>query len=62
MLKARREREKKSLQVFQTEVIGKWDTFQELHDWIYTEHDAYASKRLTNLKLKAVEEEVLKTY
>jgi hypothetical protein len=61
-LKARVDREKQSLESFETNLANKWDSFQELHDWLFTKHEAYSSKRLLKPRSTVVNDALLKTY
>ncbi len=61
VLSARIEREKESLRSFEHNLKRKWHSFTELHKWLFTEHDAYASKRLRK-KRKKIDNAVLNTY
>ena len=63
ILQARSEREMKSLQSFLHNVAPQWSSFQQLHTWLFTKHNAYASSRLVqNDKNTQVDLEALKTY
>lgn len=63
MLKVRLERESKSLPKF--DVGGEWrkatPTLPKLHDWVFQENTAYASKRLLEEK-EAVDPKILNSY
>lgn len=48
IVSARRQKEEKSLASFLTHVAPKWRTMYDLHVWLFTEHNAYAAKRLLN--------------
>ena len=62
-LQARSERELKSLQSFIRNVSPKWESFHQLHQWIFTQHSAYAASRLLDKNRHAqVDKETLKTY
>lgn len=58
---ARVEREKKSLQTFNQQLKEKWQKMEDLHQWLFTEHDAYASQRLQKARSR-IDQAVLKTY
>jgi hypothetical protein len=64
IVQARINREMKSLRSFEANLVGKWATLEELHQWLFTEHDAYASKRLSKPRQAAadVDDIVSKTY
>jgi hypothetical protein len=62
ILKARVDREKQSLHSFETNLADKWDSFQELHDWLFTKHDAYSSKRLLKPRSIDINDALLKSY
>jgi hypothetical protein len=62
ILKARREKELSSAKGFQESTATKWKSLQELHDWLFTEHEAYASKRLTKTRPKITNDALLKSY
>lgn len=59
---ARVDREQKSLKSFNQQLKEKWQTWEELHHWLFTEHNAYASQRLSQKKRNIIDSEVLKTY
>jgi hypothetical protein len=50
ILKARIEREQQSLQTFLKSTSKLWNSVEDLHYWIFTKHNAYASKRLVDSK------------
>lgn len=69
ILKIRREKEQKSLEGFVSKVAPQWRTWYDLHIWLFSQHNAYASKRLlpssdsqAKKPLSAEEELLLKTY
>jgi hypothetical protein len=61
ILKARQEREKQSLHFFLTNTKTFWRTFNELHQWIFTKHTAYASSRFLS-QAERLDEKTLQTY
>ena len=62
-LAARLSREVQSLESFNTNVAPLWNTFQELHLWLYKQHDAYRAQRLINTKNNSkLTEDILKSY
>lgn len=61
ILKARIEKEADALKSFQ-KLSNMWSSFEELHNWIFTDHNAYASKRLSKPRAKISNNALLKTY
>lgn len=61
VLSARIAREKKSLQYFEQETSKKFSTVEELHDFIFTQHSAYASSRLLKQHVE-IDKTVAQTY
>ena len=64
ILEARTSRELKSLQSFLKFVAPQWQSFHQLHNWLFTQHSAYAASRLINQdqNRKQVDQEALKSY
>lgn len=62
VLKGRNAREKASLDSFVTKVSPQWHSFTQLHNWIFTKHQAYASERLVKSKTVEMDPAVLKSY
>lgn len=61
MLSSRISREAKSLDSFIHSTKKEWNTFEQMHQWIFTQHAAYATKRF-DMKQQVLSPEVLKTY
>ena len=61
LLKVRREKETASLQTFEKSVKHEFNSLLTLHDWIFTQHKAYATSRHSN-KVDSINPELLKTY
>lgn len=63
ILQSRSEREMKSLQSFLHNVAPQWTSFHQLHGWLFTKHNAYASSRFKQQdKNTQVDQEALKSY
>ncbi len=62
VLNGRNSREKASLESFLSKVSPQWHSFSQLHTWIFTKHQAYASDRLTKVKTLEMDPAVLKSY
>jgi len=64
ILQARKKREADSLKSFYktSKVQAKFESLPDLHQWLFTEHNAYASRRHISIKTEVIDEAVLKTY
>ncbi len=62
ILQKRVEREKESLQIFQTSTKAQFTDLQSLHSFIYQEHAAYSTKRHASQYAKALDPQTLATY
>jgi hypothetical protein len=66
ILASRQTREAASLRAFSEGLSTQWQSFRDLHDWLFAKHNAYASSRLTTASdagnNKAVDAAVLQTY
>lgn len=65
LLAVRQQKEASALAQFQDSLPLAVHSFQELHRWIFTQHNAYASKRLLPKEEQTtsnISEELLKTY
>ena len=62
MLKARIKRELESRDQFLSKTAILWRSFEELHQWMFESHAAYASKRLQGPPRKKLSPEELKSY
>eukprot|EP00607_Mallomonas_marina_P006209 CAMPEP_0182435154 /NCGR_PEP_ID=MMETSP1167-20130531/74045_1 /TAXON_ID=2988 /ORGANISM="Mallomonas Sp, Strain CCMP3275" /LENGTH=193 /DNA_ID=CAMNT_0024625877 /DNA_START=253 /DNA_END=834 /DNA_ORIENTATION=- len=60
-LESRVLREKSSLRSFLTHTVHQFSSMSELHDWLFTQHTAYASSRLLSTR-PPIDPEVLKSY
>ena len=61
ILKARIEKEAGALKSFQ-QLSSSWSSFEDLHTWLFKDHNAYASKRLSKPRAKIANSALLKTY
>lgn len=61
LLKVRREKELASLQSFEKTIKHEFNSMLTFHDWIFTQHKAYATVRHSN-KVDSIDPELLKTY
>ena len=59
MVKERKEREQKSIEHIITNLITNIYTLSELHDWLYTGHNAYSSY---DDNIEIISEDIKKTY
>jgi uncharacterized SAM-binding protein YcdF (DUF218 family) len=62
VLSGRNAREKASLESFLAKVSPQWYSFSQLHTWMFTKHQAYASERLAKAKTVEMDPAVLKSY
>lgn len=63
ILNSRTKRETESLDNFQHHTGALFQTFEELHNWIYSQHNAYASTRLLKSRQHEILDEItMKTY
>jgi uncharacterized SAM-binding protein YcdF (DUF218 family) len=65
IVEKRRQRERQSLISFQSNTVGKFANLKELHSFMFVQHKAYASSRVTEKdyhNMEAVDPELLKTY
>ena len=60
-LQVRKDREKASLYTFESIVKHKFTTLQMMSEFLFTQHEAYASSRLLHTR-KPIDKNVLKTY
>ena len=61
VLSSRIEREKKSLMFFQQETSSKFSSMEELHEFVFTQHSAYASSRLLKVHV-GIDKTLAQTY
>ena len=70
LLQLRQDKETRALKSFLLDVVPVIHTFREMHQWLFTQHSAYAANRLvehrneggSNNRLNEVSSELLKTY
>ena len=61
VLSSRIEREKKSLLFFQQETSSKFSSMEELHEFVFTQHSAYATSRLLKAHV-GIDKTLAQTY
>ncbi len=63
IFESRSMKEKQSLQSFIKNIRGKFHNLRDLHDWLFTQHNAYAlSLRMNAKNNKPINPELLKSY
>lgn len=62
LLQVRVEKEAAALAQFREGPVLRVRSFQELHSWLFTQHSAYATSRLTNKPTNNIPADLLKTY
>uniref|UniRef100_A0A7S3GWL5 DUF218 domain-containing protein n=1 Tax=Spumella elongata TaxID=89044 RepID=A0A7S3GWL5_9STRA len=62
LLHVRTEKEARALRQFHDNIMPNIRSFQALHRWLFTQHNAYSSSRLKNSHSSEIPADLLKTY
>lgn len=62
LLQVRVEKEATALAQFREGLVLSIRSFQELHRWLFTQHSAYSTSRLTRKPTNDIPADLLKTY